>query len=149
MRWLTPGIIALAITAGGCLDPDVGSLQVPFCANDDSDPSKAVSFTGDILPLFERTIAGCNWCHSPSASKPVGITFGGLDLSDFDSLMDGGFNSAGSIVVNGAPCDSVLYLKLTAAPPSGARMPKNGPPHFTSDELLLVHDWIAEGGLEN
>ena len=60
-----------------------------------------------------------------------------------------GANSAATIVVPGAPCESVLYLKLSAAPPSGARMPANGPPFFTTDELTLVHDWIAEGGLEN
>ncbi|MDP6946740.1 MAG: c-type cytochrome domain-containing protein [Myxococcota bacterium] len=149
MRWTTAAVIALVATAGGCLDPDVGGLEVPFCVDEDGDPSVDVSFSADIMPLFERTIAGCTWCHSPNASDPVGITVGGLDLSSHKQLMKGGSTSSGTIVVAGAPCVSVLYLKLTTAPGSGSRMPRNGPPHFTTEELQLVHDWIAEGGLDN
>ena len=137
------------VVTKGCMDPDVGALQVPFCTDEDTDPDREVSYAMDIAPLFARSVGGCVMCHIPTGPSPIGISIGGLDLSDYDTLMDGGVNSSSTIVVPGAPCDSELYLKLTAAPPTGARMPANGPPFFTSDEMLLVHDWIAEGGLDN
>ena len=138
-----------AYTAPACMDPDVGQLQVPFCADFDTNPDVDVSFTEDVFPLIHRTIGGCMGCHNAAVGNAVGVAVSGLDLSNYGALLAGGANSASTIVVPGAPCDSVLYLKLTTAPPSGARMPKNGPPFFTPDELLIVHDWIAEGGLEN
>ena len=139
----------IAVLMGGCMDPDVGPLQVPFCTNVDTDPDVSVSFTEDVLPLMHRSVGGCLGCHDPTIGDAVGVAVSGLDLSSYNALLAGGANSASTIVVPGAPCDSVLYRKLTTAPGSGARMPKNGPPFFTPSELQIVHDWIAEGGLEN
>jgi hypothetical protein len=151
MRAVIGGLVlgGVALMAAACLDPDVGSLQVPFCTNEDTDPDVDVSFEGDVLPLLHRSVGGCMGCHDPSIGDAVGVDISGLDLSSYISLLAGGANSATTSVVPGRPCDSVFYLQLTTAPPSGARMPKNGPPFFTPNELLLVHDWIAEGGLEN
>ena len=141
--------LCLSVVAQACLDPDVGDLVVPFCQDVDSNPAASVSFADDIMPLLQRPLAGCDGCHDPQSLSAPGFTIGGLDLTSHATLLAGGANSAATIVVPGAPCESVLYLKLSAAPPSGARMPANGPPFFTTDELTLVHDWIAEGGLEN
>ena len=149
LAWLTllPGL-ALA----GCLgplEPDVGPPIHEICSDDDSDPTTDVSYVDDVLPLFVRTSGGCIQCHLPSGSTPVGITVGGLDLSSYDSMREGGVQGGSDNVINGQPCDSVLYEKLSAAPPFGSRMPLDGPAFFEPDELMLVHDWIAEGALEN
>jgi len=149
MRLTLATALVLSLIAGACLDPDVGDLEVPFCTNNDRDTETDVSFSEEIVPLLVRSVGGCIMCHLPSSPSTVGITVGGLDLSTYDTLKAGGATSAGITVVPGAPCESVLYLKLTAAPPNGARMPANGPPYFTTEELNLVHDWIAEGGREN
>jgi hypothetical protein len=61
----------------------------------------------------------------------------------------GGFHSGAQIVVAGDPCASIMYQKLSDAPPFGSRMPLNGPPFWTDDELQLLHDWIAEGASDN
>jgi len=53
------------------------------------------------------------------------------------------------IVVPGQPCASILYLKVDEAPPFGARMPLDGPPFWTEDEIQRLHDWIAEGAGDN
>ena len=53
------------------------------------------------------------------------------------------------IVVAGKPCDSSLLHKLGPAPPYGARMPYNGPPYYSLDDLGLLRDWIAEGAHDN
>jgi hypothetical protein len=70
-------------------------------------------------------------------------------MSSFGVLMQGGENSGRNIVVPGDPCSSTLLQKLSASPAIGARMPLSGPPFFSSEEEQLVHDWIAEGALDN
>ncbi|MGM0575960.1 MAG: hypothetical protein ACQEXJ_09550 [Myxococcota bacterium] len=144
--------IAVAVALAGCdLEPDVGSPIQARCSNEDSDPDTSVSFREDLLEgIFLRMSAGgCARCHTPEGADPIGITVAALDLSDFESLMEGGVNSGTDIVVAGQPCDSVLYQKLTPSVPFGSRMPLDGPPFLSDVELSLVHDWIAEGARDN
>ena len=128
------------------LEPEVGPSAVERCSNADTDPDVDVSFARDIQPLLSRLNGGCTACHDPGASNPLGVTLGGLDLRTYASLRRGGVTTAASIVVPGRPCESDLYLKLTAGPRFGSRMPLDGPPFFSLQELGLVSDWIAEGG---
>ena len=139
--WLA-GALAVATAAVACaqLEPDVGPPLAGTCNNTDTDLRAAVSFTANIRPLLAR----CS-CHLPSASGPgPGILIAGLDLSSLESLREGGNASEARIVIDGEPCASVLFQKLSEAPPFGSRMPLGGP-FLTSDELQLLHDWIAEG----
>lgn len=124
------------------LAPDTGPPRSDRCSDEDGDPARAVSFTRDVRPLFARL---CAVCHYPGGDDPIGLREGGLDLSSHARLVEGGVRSAGTIVQPGAPCASVLYLKVTPGPPFGARMPLDGPPYLTADEQALIHDWIAEG----
>lgn len=151
---MSPRLATLALIVpalAGCeLEPDVGPAFADRCTNADSDPAKSVSYTDDIVPLFFRDAAGCTPCHDPSQNDgALGVQLGGLDLSTYQSLLRGGFNSTGSIVVPGRPCESVLFLKVSPGQPFGSRMPFNGPPFLTAPELRNVHDWIAEGAKEN
>jgi hypothetical protein len=142
----------LALLAlGGCIltEPEVGARLAGTCDNDDSDPATPVLFSVQIRPLVNRSMGGCT-CHVPSASGPgIGTQLSGLDMGTIPVLRGGGNLSGPAIVVEGQPCESVLVQKLTEAPPFGSRMPLSGPPFFTADETRLVHDWIAEGALEN
>jgi hypothetical protein len=143
---LGPG---LAILTACSLTPDVGPLLAGTCDNADSRSGSAVSFRADILPLVNRQVGGCS-CHLPSAGGAgTGTQLSGLNLSSFDDLREGGSISGDRIIVAGSPCSSILYQKLSDAPPFGSRMPLNGPPFLTADELRLVHDWIAEGAANN
>ena len=92
---------------------------------------------------------GCRACHFPDAETPIGLRQGGLDLSSHATLLAGGTNSGGSIVVPGRPCESVLFLKVAGAPPFGARMPQDGPPFLDAVAVGRIHDWIAEGASDN
>jgi mono/diheme cytochrome c family protein len=133
------------LLAASCLQalaPDVGP-PVPMAAcDDDTDPAQAVSFRDAVAPIFSRA---CNRCHVPGAE---GFDRSGLDLSTYSSLRAGGTRSVGTIVVDGQPCASVLWQKVGPAPPFGARMPKDDPP-LPEAEIALIHDWIAEGALDN
>ena len=137
-----------ALLLSACFDdPDVGPPLAGGCKPDDSDPEVAVSFSQDIRPLFDRpgSEGGCG-CHN---SGGIGVQLSGFDMSSFGVLMQGGEVSGREIVVPGDPCNSQLLQKLSASPAVGARMPLSGPPFFSADEERLVHDWIAEGALDN
>lgn len=151
MKWL------LALVALGACEvayqPDIGPVlrvdadggsdggDVPLASCADSDPDTAVSLALDVRPLMYRSPGGCG-CHAGGSTS-------GFNLATYELLFRGGLNSGERIIVPGAPCDSVLVQKLGPTPPFGSRMPFNGPPYFTSDELALVMDWIAEGALDN
>jgi hypothetical protein len=145
------GCAALFLTAG-CDDirPDVGPPAQELCLDEDSDPDTPVRFTGDIIEtIFARELTGCHQCHRPTAPTPLGFEVGGLDLTNATSLKAGGVVSGTDIVVPGRPCESIILQKVGPAPPFGGRMPLNGPPFLNDEERQLIHDWIAEGALDN
>ena len=149
-----PGVLALAIALGGtasagCIDafqPEVGAPLAAECNDADRDPGADVSFTRDVEPIFDAHCAGC---HYPDARTPIGVQVGGFDLSSYARLRAGGSVRGEQEVVPGRPCASGLVQKVSQFPPFGARMPLNGPPFLTDAEIQLLHDWIAEGALEN
>ena len=65
------------------------------------------------------------------------------------SLRRGGFHSGAEIVVPGDPCSSLLIEKLRGPPSFGSRMPLDGPPFLTEEEIQRFQDWIAEGAEED
>lgn len=148
------GLAALAlaalVAAPACeLEPDVGPPLEARCTGDDTDPDVDVSWSRDIAPIFARSAGGCAFCHDPAMPNALGVQLGGLDLSSYAGTLAGGARSGATIVVPGQPCASVLYQKLLPGPPFGGRMPLNGPPFLSTTELNLIHDWIAEGALED
>lgn len=141
--------LALAAMAACALGPDVGPQLAGTCANADTHPELDVSFSTQIRPLLNRSPGGCI-CHMPTSTGLGPATqIVGLNLSSLALLRAGGVTSGARIVVAGEPCSSVIYQKVSEAPPFGSRMPLNGPPYLTADERQLVHDWIAEGANDN
>jgi hypothetical protein len=144
------------LVACSALDPEVG-VQRPACMDVDSDPANPVSFHAQIRPLMDRlptdpTGHGCKTCHYQGQPAPTGIQIGGLDLTTLMSLRAGGNSSHGTVVIPGKPCESAIVQKLQGAYPlNPSRMPKDGPPFWTDDQIQLVIDWIAEGaqGMDN
>jgi hypothetical protein len=141
---------AVLVAAGGCsLTPDVGARLAGTCDNSDGHLGKPVSFSTDIHPLILRQAGGCS-CHLPPPNgNGVGTQISGLNLSSLATLRMGGTNTGARIVIAGDPCSSLMYQKLSDAPPFGSRMPLSGPPFWTADELQLLHDWIAQGARDD
>ncbi|HEU5270263.1 MAG TPA: hypothetical protein VFU36_10095 [Jatrophihabitans sp.] len=139
-----------ALAAGGCsLAPDVGPRLAGTCDDSDGHAGKPLSFSTDIHPLIIRPMGGCG-CHLPTPTGDgTGTQISGLNLSSLSTLRMGGLNSGARVVIAGDPCASIMYQKLSDAPPFGSRMPLNGPPYWTPEELQLLHDWIAEGAKDN
>jgi len=135
----------------GPWEPNVGEPQQAFCVDEDSDDSVDVSYSVDIVGTIfdvERGI-GCNDCHTPGGETPIGFEVGGLDMSNNTTLRAGGVVSGSRLIVPGSPCDSILFQKVSAGAPFGARMPLDGPPYLEDAKIELLHDWIAEGARDN
>jgi hypothetical protein len=145
---LTLGLTLVACIAG--VEPDVGDLRAGVCKPVDSDPSVDVSFKHDIQPLLQRPFgqAGCS-CHIPSGKKASGFEATGLNLTTYSGLMHGGNASRDTVVIAGDPCSSLIVQKTSDAPPTGSRMPSDGPPYLTPSERQLLNDWITEGARDN
>ncbi len=145
-RAFTLAVLALAI-ATGCseFEPAVGALQADSCSDTAIAPSTQVSYAADVVPIFEKH---CYECHAP-APGAIGVEIGGLDLTSYQSLRAGGTVSGANIVIDGSPCESVLYQKVSPGPPFGNRMPLDGPPYLDAADLQTIHDWIAEGALDD
>lgn len=144
-------LVAAVMGFAGCaqIEPDVGPRLAGGCDNSDSNPDVTVSFSRNIRPLITRTAGGCAACHVPSGGAPgPGTRLSGLDLSSLAALRNGGVGSGPDIVITGQPCASIIYQKVSPAPPFGSRMPLGGP-YLTAEEIGLLHDWVAEGAADN
>jgi len=86
-----------------------------------------VSFANDVLPLLE---ANCATCHAEMAT-------GGLQVTEYESLMAGGQN--GPVIVPGSPQESPIV----------ARMGDEHPVVLSGDDLQALVDWITAGAENN
>jgi hypothetical protein len=91
-----------------------------------------VSFTTDILPIFESRCIGC---HGGERTQE------GLDLKTHASLMTGSSN--GAVVTPGDAANSLLVEMVATQ-----KMPKRGP-KLTPAQVQLITDWINQGALDN
>lgn len=168
-RLTTMLLLAVPVGLAACLDfsPGVGSRPLNDDEREalgdhpdtgaafDSSPieggTRTVFFGRDIRPLINRDAVanpdarGCFPCHNSRAAKHVGLDLGGLDLTTLGSLRKGGGTSGSHIVVPGKPKESAIVQKLRGTYAFGTRMPKNGPPFWSDDEIGLVEQWILEG----
>lgn len=91
-------------------------------------PASALTWTGAIGPLLQEK---CGVCHGSSAS-------GGLDISTYESAMQGGNSGAGFVA--GDPEASVIVTKQQ----EGGHMGQLSP-----EEIQQLIDWINAGAPEN
>ncbi len=113
--------------------PFAGHAQIPITPIDRETP---IDFAKEIYPLLKKN---CIACHSRSTTK------GQLNLETPKDILKGG--SEGPSVIPGKPEDS--FLLQVAAHQEDPIMPpeknKANAVPFTSEELGLLQQWIAEG----
>lgn len=112
----------LCHTPGGA-ETAAGSIDQPAAEAGGGD----VGFSDDVLPLLE---ANCASCHGAMA-------LGGLQTTDYESLMAGG--QSGSVVVPGSPDESPIVLQMA----------EEHPAVLAGDDLQALVDWIAAGAENN
>lgn len=116
-----------------------------------SGPPQNVSFSGQILPLFESSSDGCvrNGCHGNTNPQQ------GLNLTSsaaYQSIVNVMSSECGSekLIDPGSPNTSYLIAKLVGSGTcfTGSMMPK-GEPAFTPTQIQLIRDWTTNGAPNN
>jgi hypothetical protein len=97
------------------------------------DSSSCVHYSTEIQPIFTNK---CTNCHGTS---------GGLTLTSYSGLMNGG--NSGDVVISENGSESRLIQKLRGTA-SGSQMPASG---CCLDESVIqvIETWIDEGALDN
>ena len=121
-------IISLASVLIICLSGCYKDIISP--GQDPNGPPQQVSFSGDLVPLFEVNCA-LSGCHDGTAHNPA-LT---ADKA-YSSIVNGGF------VNTLIPSNSVLYgeVKSGSMPPSGA---------LKASDVQKILDWIRNGAPNN
>jgi Planctomycete cytochrome C len=100
----------------------------------------AVSFKGDVLPIFQ---ANCTACHTPGSE---GTTTSGLDLTTYKGVMAG--TKYGAMVIPGnAEYSNLMWLLDWRASPQ-LRMP-HGKQQLPAGERDTIRTWIRQGAKDN
>ena len=105
----------------------------------ESQTGKSMSFTKILNDVF----ISCSNCHLN------GATSGGLDLSDYENIVNATSTQRPNLMLikPGVHDSSYLYMKVTGVEGiTGSRMPPGG--KLTMEQLDLLLDWILEGAPE-
>jgi hypothetical protein len=157
--------LAVSLALFGCadvFDPKVGELRNANEYADAStdadllDGSTQISFEYDIRPLMNRSETdpsghGCKFCHYAGQGSQLGLLESGLELTNLGTLRRGGTNASAQdtgqhpIIDTKNPENSAIVQKLRGTFFHGVRMPRNGPPYWSDEEIALVVRWIEQG----
>jgi mono/diheme cytochrome c family protein len=138
--WLLSASVVLACVAAGCGD------DTP---NAPTNPGSTVTFSTQIQQQILNP--ACVACHTDEGRTPAS----GLNLKT--GAAHGQLVGVASVgkpgairVVAGNPGSSYLIQKLEgAADIVGLRMPRNGPPFLTTEQIALIRQWIQNGAPNN
>lgn len=112
-------------------------LGQPSLLADDVSQPEAVSYRGQVEPIFRTH---CQGCHQPANAQ------GEFVMSDFARLLGSG-ESGEVAVVPGDPETSYLLAQIT--PVDGeAAMPKKGKP-LSAEDIDLIRRWIEQGAVND
>jgi mono/diheme cytochrome c family protein len=101
-------------------------------------PGEPVTFS-DVAPIF---LQRCVKCHTDGGLR--GAPPEGLRLGSREEILRGGERM---VVVPGVAAASELVRRIQGQ--SRPRMPLDGPPFLSSEEIRLVSDWIAQGAADD
>jgi len=93
-----------------------------------------VDYQTQIQTIFN---SNCTSCHVNGGSY-----FGGLDLSTYANVMNGG--NSGVVVIPNDHANSYLWQRV-----NNGEMPPGNNPDLSSSQIDLIALWIDEGALEN
>ncbi len=138
----TNGAVVYAGHLGGSLTHGEGFLADAFpgwgyqATLIESRPKEELLVFRDLIrPGLETR---CMSCHNPQKAK------GSLDMTSFASMARGG-DSGKPLFVPQRPDSSELYRRVTLPVGHDDRMPPEGRPALSSDEIAILNWWIEEG----
>jgi len=137
------GVLSLSILLGA-----VG------CSSSSSSPSSpsptpTVTFSTQIQQqIFNPACTACHTDEGRTPSSNLNLK-SGVSISNLVNVASVG--KAGAVrVIPGNPSGSYLIQKLEGASDIvGLRMPRNGPPFLTTEQVALIRQWIQNGAPNN
>jgi mono/diheme cytochrome c family protein len=96
----------------------------------------APSYAADVQPIFAQY---CFACHSGEGATK------GVRLDGYEYVLASG--ASHPVIIPGDPSGSELLELITGD--SAPRMPLNGPPFLTDQEIQIITSWIAAGAPDN
>ena len=137
------GVLSLSILLGA-----VG------CSSSSSSPSSpsptpTVTFSTQIQQqIFNPACTACHTDEGRTPSSNLNLK-SGVSISNLVNVASVG--KAGAVrVIPGNPTGSYLIQKLEGASDIvGLRMPRNGPPFLTTEQVTLIRQWIQNGAPNN
>lgn len=94
----------------------------------------AVDYESEIQPIWDINCSGCHMYPN---------TYGGLDLSSYEALMQGA--NSGPVIIPGFHGVSSLYDRITREQSQPGNMPPAG--SLADSDIELILQWIDEGAL--
>jgi len=87
-------------------------------------------------------------CHLSAGGTPVVLK---SDQAYLNIVGQPSSQNSNFLRVNpGNPDDSYLYMKITGDERiTGLRMPRNGPPYLSDEQIEAIREWIADGAQNN
>ena len=124
------------------------------CSSSSSSPSSpsptpTVTFSTQIQQqIFNPACTACHTDDGRTPSSNLNLK-SGVSISNLVNVASVG--KAGAVrVIAGNPSGSYLIQKLEgAADIVGLRMPRNGPPYLTTEQVALIRQWIQNGAPNN
>jgi hypothetical protein len=129
-------ILLVLVCLGGC----AGTLEDPDRFAPNASSGGSAPGCPDVPALFTTSCAAGSGCHS-TQDKVKDLDLQSPALAD--RLREVKASSGALLVDPAKPAESVLYTKLTATPPFGARMPYGGSA-LDDTTLKCVLTWVSQ-----
>ena len=110
------------------------------CEHNMDEPKSQTSKNLSFNMILNDVFISCSNCHLN------GATSGGLDLSDYENIVNAKSTQRPNLMLikPDVPDSSYLYIKVTGVEGiTGSRMPPGG--KLTTEQLDLLRDWILAG----
>ena len=122
-------------TAAPAATPTAEPTDAPPPPTEATAAEDGPGYSADIQPIFDDR---CIKCHSGNNAPR------GLSLDSYENALAGG--TYRPVITPGQPAESELVkrIKGEAIP----RMPFDGPPFLSEEQITLIVDWIAAGALK-
>lgn len=137
----TPGEPAAAAPPPAGEKPSAAAAEPAPAATGPADPAllqslppRVTLFSDAVAPLLREK---CGKCHIKD--KPAG----GLDVAKHAAMLEGGYSGAG--IVPKDRKQSVLFARIVLPATDDERMPPEGEPALSADEVELLGAWIDQG----
>ena len=137
--------VVLGVSAIG-FGTSCGSSSSPSAP---SGQTNTVTFSTQIQQqIFNPACIACHTDEGRTPSSNLNLKTG-VSIANLVNVASVG-KAGATRVVPGNPSGSYLIQKLEGAPDIvGLRMPRNGPPFLTTEQIALIRQWIQNGAPNN